>query len=256
MLCTCTSWQSMESTRLYYNPRDKFSQSFHLSKFVDRIKPLLRVSLSTTMTVLQLHASDGNQLNGKGSYEQVTKSPKKHETAFGDPRSCLFPDLDATSEFDGRWQSTEVLFRDVALLDSFCQEHGVSSFAVLQLAWAVILRCYLGSESVSFNYTVLGEETVMNHHGTYPSVNACCVDFEGMGSLLDLLRVIQADLHSRNQALCLDTDGQTSKGDPRLFDTAMLYQVKQQDSIANVFPNGVGQGSGKVVTLDLSRFQR
>lgn len=207
------------------------------------------------MTVLQLHASNDNQLNGKGSYEQVTKSPKKHETAFGDLRSCLFPDLDTTSEFDGRWQSTEV-FRDTALLDSFCQEHGVSSFAVLQLAWAVILRCYLGSESVSFNYTVLGEETV-NHHGTYPSVNACCVDFEGMGSLFDLLRVIQSDLHSRNQpALCLDTDGQTSKGDSQLFDTAMSYQVKQQDSIANVFPNGFGQGSGKVVTLGLSRFQR
>ena len=218
------------------------------------------------MTVpLQLHASDGKQLNGKGgSCEHgATEAPKKHETTtLGDLRPCLFPDLDATSAFNGRWQSTEVPFRDTALLHSFCQEHGVSSFAVLQLAWAMVLRCYLGSESVSFGCNVSSGETIINGlKGTYnPSVNnsACYVDFEGMGSLLELLRVMQANLsHTRSQrALSLfDADGQASKRDPPLFDTAMSYQeIKQQDcSITNkpVFPNGAGQGLGKVINNPL-----
>lgn len=212
------------------------------------------------MTVpLQLHAPGGKQLNGKVTNEhQVPDFPKKLETrASGDVRLCLFPDLDRTSAFNGGWQSTEVPFRDTAHLHSFCQEHGVSTLAVLQLAWALVLRSYLGSESVSFGCNVLSGETVVNGlSGTcdpFVDDSACNVDFEEMDSLLKLLKTMQANLSQAQiqpAAFPFAAHRQPSKRDPQLFDTAMLYQeFKQQDcSIAgrSVYQTGAGQGLGKV----------
>ena len=207
----------------------------------------------------QLRALDGKQLNGKATREHRFTDPssKYEKTALEDLRPCLFPDLDATLAFNGGWQSTEVPFRDADFLHSFCKNHGVASLAVLQLAWALVLRCYICSESVSLGSHVSSPETVMNRLGgtcdPFVKKSICHVEFEEVGSLLELLQFMQANLSQAQTqwtAPRLDVDSQASKREPQLLDTAISYHdFKQHDcSVAyeSLFPIGAGQGSGKV----------
>lgn len=218
---------------------------------------------------LQLHALDGEQLNGKvgPSEHRALHFSKGQETRdLGDLRPCLFPNLDSTSPCNGRWQSTEVPFRDIARLHSFGKEHKVSSLTVLQLAWALVLRSYVEGESVYFGCNVSSEETVMS--GLSDTCNSpiryfpCYVEFGKSGSLLEALRRMQED-SSKPQiqlpaSLPVDVVGKAKTQHTRLFDTAVLYlESKQQNhstASKSVMKNGAVQGLSEVSDKAISHY--
>lgn len=107
------------------------------------------------------------------------------------PPSCL-PCLDARPGDDGSWQSTKVPFRDAARLKCFCSKHGLSSQSVLQLAWALTLRCYLGNPSVCFAcHSVGGTGTALDSIAANSDGGICKVDIEAEKPLIVLLEKIE-----------------------------------------------------------------
>ena len=107
------------------------------------------------------------------------------------PPSYL-PCLDARPSVDRNWQSTEVPFRDAARLKRFCSKHGLSSHSVLQLAWALTLRCYLGNPSVCFTcHSVGGSGTALGSVAANSDGGICKVDIEPEKLLIVLLEMIE-----------------------------------------------------------------
>ena len=81
--------------------------------------------------------------NGKLEDAQAIAIPKQVVTT-------IFPCLDAKPGDQGLVQTVRVPFDDVSRLRSWCQEHGLETIAVWKTAWALILRCYVGSDSTTF----------------------------------------------------------------------------------------------------------
>ncbi|KAI4086061.1 MAG: hypothetical protein LQ344_007876 [Seirophora lacunosa] len=95
----------------------------------------------------------------------------------------IFPCLDARPGRSQRWQSIEIPFKDSLALTAFCSQNHVSSHAVLQAAWALVLRCYIGNPSVCFACSIVEEAAMPS------SVDGICkADIDGDLSALELIK--------------------------------------------------------------------
>ncbi|PLB47169.1 acetyl-CoA synthetase-like protein [Aspergillus steynii IBT 23096] len=74
--------------------------------------------------------------------------------------ACLFPSLCEPSEGrKSRGSTTRSLDREThSILRAFCQQNGFTPANLFQLAWALILRCYTGSDTVCFGYLMSGRD--------------------------------------------------------------------------------------------------
>ena len=101
----------------------------------------------------------------------------------------LFPCLDSRPGSNSSWQSTEVPFKDINSLQSYCTRNGVSPLAVFQTAWAFVLRCYLNDTSVCFIYSSSERENGIDDALRSPSNRSVCqVKFEAGISVIDILK--------------------------------------------------------------------
>lgn len=95
-----------------------------------------------------------------------------------------FPCLDSRSGQQRSWQSIEVPFKDAVCVQSFCREHNVSSLSIFQAAWAMVLRCYLGSPSVCF----ASNSSEIAKDANRATVSVCQMEFAEATSMLDVLK--------------------------------------------------------------------
>ncbi|KAL8668796.1 MAG: hypothetical protein Q9168_006589 [Polycauliona sp. 1 TL-2023] len=136
------------------------------------------------------------------------------------PPSYL-PCLDARPGGNRSWQSTEVPFKDAARLDAFCGRMGVSTRSVLQLAWALVLRCYVGNPSVCFAcYFYEGASDA-------PDEGICKIDIEAETPLKAVLDKVDQQRGgippSSKKAQMFSTDN--SRSSPSIpANTAFLFQ--------------------------------
>ncbi|KAI1824256.1 hypothetical protein F4861DRAFT_269335 [Xylaria intraflava] len=83
------------------------------------------------------------------------------------------------------------------LLPDFCAQHELTPANVFQLAWALVLRLYLHSESACFGYLVSGRDVPIGdiHDTVGPILNMhiCHIAMEADESILNLLRKCQAN---------------------------------------------------------------
>ena len=100
----------------------------------------------------------------------------------------LFPCLDSRPGSNSSWQSTEVPFKDVDILQSYCTRNEVSALAVFQTAWAFVLRCYLNNSSVCFISSSFKRENGENTFRSSSNRRVCQVDFEAGNSVFDIIR--------------------------------------------------------------------
>ena len=110
------------------------------------------------------------------------------ELSYQDLPQSYFPCLDSKAGINRGFQSTEVPFRDTPRLRSFCTENDVSSLSVFQVAWALVLRCYLGNPSVCFAYSSCENPDAEEISKSPSTVSVCQVDFGATTSLLDVLK--------------------------------------------------------------------
>lgn len=109
-----------------------------------------------------------------------------------------FPCLDSRPGQNKAWQSNEVPYKDAVRVQSFCREHHVSSLSIFQTAWAMVLRCYLGSPSVCFTSNSSKLAEIENS----ATVSVCQMEFAETTSMLDVLKAVHSEyLSSPSQPL-------------------------------------------------------
>lgn len=148
-----------------------------------------------------------------------------------------FPCLDASPGASTLWQSTEIPFRNVILLQSFCTQYNVSSFSVWQAAWALVLRCYLGNPSVCFACEVSKGPAGIEKSMLPNMVDGliCKADIEAKVSAIDLLnrmRVIKHNSSSQSARAPLHPSLQFSGCSAPPANTLLLFhEHERQDRL-------------------------
>lgn len=114
-----------------------------------------------------------------------------------------FPCLDANPGASTVWQSTEIPFRDLTLLQSFCIEYNVSPLSVWQAAWALVLRCYLANQSVCFACEVSKEAADADQSLLSNTSDdlLCKAEIEAEVPVIDLLRGMKTIKHNPSSHL-------------------------------------------------------
>lgn len=166
----------------------------------------------------------------------------------------LFPCLDSKPGSNSSWQSTEVPFKDVDSLQSYCTRNEVSSLAVFQTAWAFVLRCYLNNSSVCFTYSSSkSKDGPDNAVISPPNLGVCQVDFELGIPVFDILK--------RASIQCFRIPARPLKSHPFIgepsnslenfpMDTSLVYREENQQHWSGVVrPTIKNEASGSLINV-------
>ena len=159
----------------------------------------------------------------------------------------LFPCLDSKPGSNSSWQSTEVPFKDVDILQSYCTRNEVSALAVFQTAWALVLRCYLNNSSVCFVYSLSQSKDRRDNGAMPPHLGVCQVDFETGIPLFDILK--------RASMQCSEIPSRPSKAHPFIgeqsdtlktlpMNTSLVYRGENQQNGSGVVSSTIEKKSG------------
>ncbi|TWU78458.1 nrps [Metarhizium rileyi] len=134
----------------------------------------------------------------------LPRRPNRHISALDAPRSvevwrchlngatpCTFPHLAIHAQ--GRLESRGISL-DISRyqLSQFCAGSQLDLATVIQLAWAFVLRTYVGEDRVIFGYSHVGRDELLmpdmkRYVGSLATFVPCLVDFSPMSSILDIL---------------------------------------------------------------------
>ncbi|KAG6005243.1 NRPS protein [Claviceps maximensis] len=158
--------------------------------------------------------------------------------------SCILPLLTIQ---DQTRHETRGISLDISRyhLSSFCSENNFNISTVIQLAWAFVLRTYVGEDRVVFGYQHTERDDILlpdrSHHvGSLASIVPCLVDFSPMSTVLDVLcQLEKISRESRNTTLPTISEIEHSLGiqGRRLFNTCVSCQdvydsiVTESDSL-------------------------
>lgn len=137
--------------------------------------PLLQTLLynSTTDTSTNLQAWQGLLANSKPcNFPSLTVKTDEHRA----PRSQFF--------------GLEITCRE---LHDFCIQREIEPACVLQLAWGIVLRAYVGMDHVSFGYEVSGRDnahmpSIKGAIGSFAGLSPCTVDLAPERTIMDCLK--------------------------------------------------------------------
>ena len=153
--------------------------------------------------------------------------------------SCNFPKL-ASSEDDQDLRTIDVNFEtSYSSMQSFCSTRGMTLSNVFQVAWALVLRSFVGSDQITFGYLTSGRDVpvidVENAVGVFINMLVCCMDLSASISVQSALEKVQTDfingLQHQHTSLA---EIQHALGIPRtLFNTVMSVQRRDLGSASN-----------------------
>ena len=149
-------------------------------------QPITGETYTSSMT-----SSTSSVISSTGISSVTSPSSSKSLTPCNDQRvfpPSLFPCLDSRPGSNSSWQSTEVPFKNVDILQSYCTKNEVSALAVFQTAWAFVLRCYLNNPSVCFIYSSSKNENGGNIVRFSSNRSVCQIDFEAGNVVFDIVR--------------------------------------------------------------------
>ena len=146
-----------------------------------------------------------------------------------DAAPCIFPTLTDGVKGPSSQRCLEITFEDTAIINQFCKENAITVSSLLQLAWAVVLKSYVGSEQVSFGYVTSGRDInlqgISNAVGCFVRMMICKINFDDNMSILTGLERVQNDFitamdHQRSSLADVQHDTQHKS----LFNTAFTLQ--------------------------------
>lgn len=144
---------------------------------------------------------------------------------------CHFPALTDGSKEDKELRTLELEIRDVARIQSFCTQRGVTLSTTLQFVWSLVLRAYTGSENVCFGYLSSGRDVpidgIESAVGLFISMLVCRVDCGKDSLVSEALEQIRDDYTQSmaHQAFSLgDMQHELQLSGTSLFNTAFTYQ--------------------------------
>lgn len=144
---------------------------------------------------------------------------------------CHFPALTDSSKDERQLRTLELELRDIARLQSFCSQRGVTLSTALQFVWALVLRAYTGNQNVCFGYLSSGRdvpiEGIENAVGLFISMLVCRMDCDDDLLVSTGLEQIRDDYTQSmsHQAFSLgDMQHELQLAGKSLFNTAFTYQ--------------------------------
>ena len=157
-----------------------------------------------------------------------------------DVESCNFPSI-----VDGITAAKELQFfvlqlSQASVLPDFCAKNGVTLSNVLQLVWAMVLRCYTGSSDICFGYLSSGRDApvpgIQDAVGAFINMLMCRMNLTDDLRLDQALAKIQTDFaHSMAHQNCslADVQHELQLSGTSLFNTAFTYQKRSKSSVSN-----------------------
>ena len=141
-----------------------------------------------------------------------------------------FPKLSASSQGRLHSASRQIPFRS---LQRFCEAHATTPFNVIQVAWALVLRCYVGTEDVCFGYLASGRDIALpgieDAVGLFINMLVCRLRLDDSLPVMTLLEQNESNfVRSMENQHCSMAKIQHDLGlhsDP-LFNSVISYQAR------------------------------
>ncbi|KAF2177349.1 amino acid adenylation domain-containing protein [Zopfia rhizophila CBS 207.26] len=164
---------------------------------------------------------------------------------------CHIPVLtDGVAASPKQLRSLKVSFEKLRELQDFCNIQRVTLSNVCHVAWAMTLRCFLGTDQPCFGYLTSGRDPSIpnseNAIGPFINMLVCRLDLKASTSLSDVLDQVQRDyvesLPHRHTPLA-EVQHALNLSGTALFNTIISYRklppVREPDSMAITFSERV-----------------
>lgn len=166
---------------------------------------------------------------------------------MADFQPCYFPILDGNLDSSTTWHSIDVPLHGVVDLHSKGEQLGVPPASFLQMAWAVVLRCYLGNSSIFFGCAGLEKMTDWKEGDC--DLTCCRVVLEEDYTVLKLLKAMKG--HSPTGFVSERTGSVIKPIEDGLvkvssFNTALLYQTIESECSAFALDFSIATTTQKV----------
>ncbi|KAK2877809.1 NRPS [Arthroderma sp. PD_2] len=201
-------------------------------------------SLVDGISIRVLGAELSSTVNGKPldyqampykDYISYLNSVPRQQTAdywreyLSDSTPTLFPSLNDSSEGQLHFV-TRCL--DARRIKNFCKTYGSTLSNVIQLAWALVLRCYTGTDDVCFGYLASGRDIplsgIENAVGLFINLLVCRLQLDSNLSMLSILQSNESNfIRSLEHQHCSLAEIQHDLGlktEP-LFNSIISYQA-------------------------------
>ena len=150
---------------------------------------------------------------------------------LADIEPCYFPALT-----DGQSKPHSLMSLDVEAsitpdIKAFCARNNVTLSNVLQLAWALVLKCYTGSQDVCFGYLVSGRDVpvpgIQHAVGAFINMLTCRMNLAESTPITDAMEQIQDDFTNgmTHQSCSLaEVQHELKMSGSALFNSAFTFQ--------------------------------
>ncbi|KAF2020287.1 acetyl-CoA synthetase-like protein [Aaosphaeria arxii CBS 175.79] len=145
---------------------------------------------------------------------------------------CFFPTLQDSQPEPHELGSYEVHLSNASALQAFCKKQGVTLSNVLQLAWTLVLHCYVGASDISFGVVSSGRDIPVRNieeaAGCFVNMMICRLTFSDDTRIQVLLEKLQNDsVDALAHQSCSLADVQHELQLPSLFNTVFTFQRRQ-----------------------------
>jgi hypothetical protein len=168
-----------------------------------------------------------------------TKSLQFWKVRLADLEPCLFPRLEVGSEMKKELRSMRSMIppSQAKRLWEFCEKENYTMATLFQLAWAIVLQSYVGTDDVCFGYLVCSRDVplpgIEDLVGAFSNVLVCRTDLSKVDSISSALESMQTDaLMCLEHEFCSLGDVHNALGVPALFNTIISYQRHEVSKVA------------------------
>jgi amino acid adenylation domain-containing protein/non-ribosomal peptide synthase protein (TIGR01720 family) len=167
---------------------------------------------------------------------------------------CFFPSLNDGKSGPHEHESVEVSITDAAVIQNFCKKNGVTLSNVLQVAWALVLHCYVGASDVSFGVVASGRDIPVKNIdeavGVFVNMLIARLTFSDETTISKLLETLQADsVDALAHQACSLAEVQNELQLPALFNSAFTFQrrslSRDPEQTALVYENMEAEDPGE-----------
>ncbi|KAM0553972.1 hypothetical protein ACHAPJ_007044 [Fusarium lateritium] len=179
------------------------------------------------------------------------------KTGLSNSKPCIFPHLSQSSK-DTFYTLPSDLDVTETQIQAFCHQNQVDTAAVLQLAWALVLRAFVGVDHAVFGYQFNARDEqllcgINDLVGSFATLLPCRAELPATQSLKDCLAAVgEAFANSRKHDNLTMAEVQHALGlkDKNLFNTCLYYQDEDNFSGDELVPTLIT--SGRKTDCDLS----
>ena len=155
---------------------------------------------------------------------------------LGGSEPCLFPTLaDGASDEEPSLGTHAITLSDMARINDYCMNSGITLSTLLQFTWALVVRSYTGADEVLFGYLASGRDipvpNIEHAVGAFINMLVCRLQlsaFTEVGEALDTMRADLAEGMVHQTCSLAEMQHELRLPCATLFNTAFTYQKRTE----------------------------